>query len=165
MNTQIGEEMYLLDNNALSHLTRAQRASDFFFDRCRVPTEVIHEAAGYPDSESFGRAEYPTTPRVLEIVREIMTTLPPEDTSLVNLYSNLGAADPMLLACALHATEEAHAGLFGSRWVIVTNDKAVRGVALSLGVEAVSREQFQRATTGAWSDWMQTLPPEMGERP
>lgn len=151
MSAEIGGKMYILDNNALSHVTRAQRASDFFATHCRLPTEVIHEASGYPDADSFGRVEYPTTLRVLELLRDVMTAVPSDDTTLVDLYANLGAADPMLLACALHAIEEARAGLFGPRWVIVTNDKAIRSVASKLGVDARSREEFRDATAGAWA--------------
>lgn len=145
-----GEIFYLLDNNALNHLTRAQRASRYFLERCRLPSEVIHEAEGYGDAATFKRVEYPTTARVLEFARTVMATVPETDTKLVNLYSNKGAADPMLVACALDGTHETGLHLFGPSWVIVSNDKAVRATAAALGVEACTRDEFAERTRGAW---------------
>lgn len=146
----MSEEMYLLDNNALSHLSRAQRSSAFFAERCRIPTEVLHEAAGYPDSANFKQIEYPTTARVLEVLVQIMSTVQPTDTKLVNLYANKGAADPLLIACALHGSEEASALLWGPTWIVVSNDKAVQAKCAEYGVETRSREQFLAETSCAW---------------
>ncbi len=146
----MNEELYLLDNNALSHLTRAQRASAFFHDRCFLPSEIIHEAAGYPDAASFRDVEYPTTANVLKHLGTVMATVPSEDTTLVNLYANKGAADPMLIACALDGMEEAATTLWGPTWVIVSNDKAVRAKAAELGVVSRTREEFLARTAGDW---------------
>ncbi len=148
----MNEELYLLDNNVLSHLSRLQRASEFFFTRCHVPTEVLHEAEIYPDVAAFKQIEYPTTARVLELLAQVMTTVPDSDTSLVNLYTNKGAADPMLVACALHAMEDALEHLWGPTWVIVSNDKAVLAKAAEFGVESCTREAFLLRTEGAWED-------------
>jgi hypothetical protein len=146
----MNEELYLLDNNAISHLTQAQRSSAFFHDRCYLPSEIIHEAEGYPDVASFKVAEYPTTANVLKHLGTVMTTVPADDTTLVNLYANKGAADPMLIACALDGMEEAAAHLWGPAWVVVSNDKAVRAKAAELGVEACTREEFFARTEGEW---------------
>lgn len=142
--------MYLLDNNVLSHLSRAQRASDFFLTRCRLPTEVIHEAIGYPDATTFGRVEYPTTADVLRHLRNVMVSVAVGDTALVNLYANKGAADPMLIACALDGMENRTEYLFGDTWVVVSNDKAVRAKATQLSVESLSRQEFFQATQHRW---------------
>jgi hypothetical protein len=146
------EELYLLDNNALSHLTRAQRASAFFHERCALPSEIIHEADGYPDAASFKNVEYRTTANVLKHLGTVMATVSVDDTTLVNLYANKGAADPMLIACALDGMEEATAALWGPTWVIVSNDNAVRAKAAELGVESCTREEFIAQTAGVWED-------------
>lgn len=153
MNVQATGEMYLLDTNALSHLSRAQRASKFFRARCRLPTEVLHEAQGYPDAATFTQIEYPTTARVLKIVRKVMATVPESDTTLVDLYANKGAADPMLVACGLDGMQEMspHPMLFAPTWVIVSNDNAVRAKAAELGVESCTREEFASRTQDEWS--------------
>lgn len=148
----MNEAMYLLDNNALSHLTRAQRASGFFRERCRLPSEVLHEAKGYPDAEAFKQVEYPTTARVLERLRVVMGTERIGDTALLNLYSNKGAADPMIIACALDAIGEAASLLFGPCWIIVSNDNAVRAKAREFEVESCTREEFLTRTKGEWDD-------------
>lgn len=147
----MNEDMYLIDNNVLSHLSRAQRTSEFFFARCRIPTEVLHEADGYPDAEDLKEAEYPTTARVLTLLLTVMTTVPEDDTSLVNLYANKGAADPILVACALDGMRETANQLFGWTWVIVSNDDAVRAKAAEFCVETATREEFFFRTQNSWA--------------
>lgn len=146
----MNEEMYLIDNNVLSHMSRLQRSSRFFRERCRLPAEVLHEASGYPDATAFKQVEYPTSARVLEIVSTIMATLPESDTTLVDLYTNKGAADPFLIACALHATEEAAPLLWKPTWVVVSNDKAVRAKATEFNVTTYTREEFLSKTQHGW---------------
>jgi hypothetical protein len=146
----MNEELYLLDNNVLSHLTQAQRASAFFHERCYLPSEIIHEAEGYPDAVSFRDVEYPTTANVLKHLGTVMATIQVDDTTLVNLYANKGAADPILIACALDGMEEAAVHLWGPTWVVVSNDKAVRAKAAELRVESRAREEFFTRTAGQW---------------
>lgn len=146
------DEMYLLDNNVLSHLSRAQRASTFFLERCRLPLEVLHEAESYPDAAALKQVGYPTTARVLELLRRVMATVPESDTSLVDLYANKGAADPLLIACALHAAEEAASLLWKPTWVVVSNDKAVRAKATEFSVKTYTREEFFAATQHDWDE-------------
>ena len=146
----MNEQLFLLDNNALSHLTVAQRASVFFREHCYLPTEIIHEAEGYPDAGSFRGNEYPTTATVLKHLIAVMATVAPDDTTLVNLYANKGAADPILIACALDAMDEASQHLWGPTWTIVTNDKAVLAKANELRVGACTREDFLFRTKGDW---------------
>jgi hypothetical protein len=146
----MNEEMYLLDNNALSHLTPEQRASAFFHERCSLPSEIIHEADGFPDAASFKDLEYPTTANVLEHLGLVMATVPNSDVRFVNLYANKGAGDPMLIACALDGMEEASAHLWGPIWIVVSNDNAVRAKATELGVETCTRDEFFTRTVGEW---------------
>ncbi|MDQ1077276.1 MULTISPECIES: hypothetical protein [Microbacterium] len=146
----MNEELYLLDNNVLSHLTQAQRASAFFHERCFLPSEIVHEAEGYPDAASFKDVEYPTTANVLKHLGAVMASVSADDTALVNLYANKGAADPMLIACALDGIEEAATLLWGPTWVVVSNDNAVRAKAAEFRVESRTREEFQAWTAGEW---------------
>lgn len=133
---------YLVDNNALTRLTREQRVSEFFLSHCLLPTEVLFEARGFPDADQLGRLEYPTSGRVLRILGEIMATVPTDDTSLVDLYANRGNADPILVACALDGIREAEDGLFGWEWIIVSNDNAVRRTAAEFGIQTLLSDQF-----------------------
>lgn len=146
----MNEQMFLLDNNVLSHLSRTQRASAFFFERCRLPSEVLHEAENYPDANAFRKIEYPTTARVLQLLQKVMLTVPDSDTTLVNLYANKGAADPLLIACALDGMEDAADLLWGPTWAIASNDKAVRAKAAEFSVESLSRDEFLSRTLGEW---------------
>lgn len=154
----MNEEMYLIDNNALSHLSLAQRASEFFHTRCRIPSEVLHEAQGYPDSDALKAVEYPTTASVLRFLRTVMSTVAEDDTALVNLYANKGAADPILVACAMDAMQESASLLFGPTWAVVSNDKAVRAKAAELGVKSLTREEFISRTQHCWDSSSQPHP-------
>ena len=61
----MNETRYLLDNNALGRITPAQRATLFVKEACRLPSEVLYEARGFPDIELLNQLEYPTTASVL----------------------------------------------------------------------------------------------------
>ncbi|XAS74087.1 hypothetical protein VUN82_09765 [Micrococcaceae bacterium Sec5.1] len=146
----MNEEMYLIDNNVLSHLSPAQRASEFFRTQCRIPAEVLHEA-GHAHADAFRAVEYPTTASVLTFLQKVMATVPENDISLVNLYANKGAADPLLVACALDGIQQSETWLFGPTWIIVSNDKAVRAKGAEFGVESCTREEFATRTQGNWN--------------
>ena len=139
----MSEDRYLLDNNVLGKLTRSERVGSFVRDRCRIPSDVLREAEGYPDIETLRRLEYPTTRSILIRIQDVMRTVPPGDLRLVHLYANKGSADPGLIACALHASAQAKDTLFVERWHIVTDDKGVRSKASEFGVPTVGSRDFR----------------------
>ncbi|MFC0675184.1 hypothetical protein [Brachybacterium hainanense] len=147
----MNDEKYLLDNNTLSHMTRQQIASEFFLEQCRIPTEVLYEARQHPEAAAFNDIEYPTTPGVLQQLAHVMESVAVDDTSLVDLYANKGAADPLLVACALDGTVDEARYLWGTIWVVVSNDKAVRAAARANNLESLTREEFFAKTE---EDWM-----------
>lgn len=138
----MNERRYVVDNNALSKLTRPQRASPFFRVFCRVPSEVIQEARFFAFEGEFDDVEYPVTGSLLGVLGEIMASLPIGDTSLVDLYANKGSADPLLVACAVEATRKEEAFLNPMTWVIVTDDKAVRSKSAEFAIEVLSSTEF-----------------------
>ena len=148
----MNDQMYLIDNNVLSHSSPEQRSSKFFRAQCRIPSEVLHEADGYADADALKAVEYQTTASVLGFLHTVMTTVPENDTALVNLYANKGAADPMLVACALDRTQESASWLFGPVWIVVSNDRAVRAKAAEFEVESCTRDEFAVRTQGQWHD-------------
>ena len=94
---------YLVDNNALGTLGSGRRQAKFFRDHCRLPEDVLHEARFRSDYSTLQDLVYPVTPSVLERLRAVMSAVAPSDVSLVDLYTNLGAADPLIIASALDA--------------------------------------------------------------
>lgn len=68
--------IYVIDNNALSVVKREHRASDFFKQHCRIPSEVLHEAEGFPDIEELKHLEYPITRSVLAVLTEVLASVP-----------------------------------------------------------------------------------------
>jgi hypothetical protein len=142
--------MYLIDNNVLSHLSLSQRASRFFLEQCRVPSEVIREAGGLDAAGLSKGVEYPTTARVLNMLRDVMATVPVGDTTFVNLYANKGSADPLLIACALDAIHEGEQLLVAPTWIVVSNDNAVLSKASEFGIETRTREQFVEQSLESW---------------
>lgn len=133
---------YLIDCNALSKLTKDQRASGFFRTNCRIPTEVLYEARWFPDVRQLSEVEYKTTGSVLAILAEVMATVPVDDKKLVDLYANQGNADPLIVACAVDAMREREQQLFGEAWAIVSDDKAVRAKANEFDIEILASEKF-----------------------
>lgn len=138
----ITEHHYLLDNNALGKISRPDRSSEFVRTFCRIPSEVLHEASGYPDIAALAELEYPTTVAVLGILAQVMATVDVGDTSLVDLYHNRGNADPLLIACALDARQANSPFLFGEDWLIVSDDHAVQTKATAFDVEFLSSASF-----------------------
>lgn len=145
----MNDSFYFLDNNVVSHLTKSQLASSFFTERCRVPSEVFHEAG---KRDAIRGAVYPTTVEVLEALTEVMATIDPSDTGLVDLYANKGNADPMLVACALLETRRTAELLVKPDWFVVSNDVAVRTKAAHVGVNSLTREAFFSRTATFWED-------------
>ena len=138
-------DIYVIDNNALTFLGRAHRASTFFRQHCRIPSEVLHEAEGFPDLEDLRQLEYRTTPNMLVALVEIMASVPAEDRKLVDLYANQGNADPIVVACALNGQQSGDEGaLFSLTWTVVSGDKAVLATARRFGVPVLTNEEFLR---------------------
>jgi len=147
----MNEEMYLVDNNVLSHLSLAQRARDFSAQGAVSRQRCSTKRTTTPTPEALKEVEYGTSARVLGYLGTVTATLPEDNTSLVNLYANNGAADPMLVACALDGMQGSSDQLFGPTWIIVSNDKAVRAKASEFNVESCTREEFFSKTQGRWS--------------
>jgi hypothetical protein len=82
------------------------------------------------------------TAHALTVIQEIMSKVPIGDLKLVNLYSNKGAADPGLIACALAATVRSKDTLFRQEWLVVTDDREVRATAERFDVRWVSSSEF-----------------------
>jgi hypothetical protein len=137
----VNEDRYVLDANVLSRLTPEQRASAFVKEFCRVPTEVLFETGGLPDSAVIRELELRVGVRTLERLRDVMATIDPEDRSVVDLYRNKGGADPVLVAAALAADHDEDS-LWGTEWHIVTDDNAVRRLAETAGVPWLSRSDL-----------------------
>lgn len=134
--------VYVVDNNGLTFLKVERRAAAFFRENCRIPSEVLHEAQGFPDIENLRRLEYSTTASVLTILVEVMESLPVSDTKLVDLYANKGNADPLVVACALDGAREEQGTLLPRCWTVVSGDKAVQEKAREFGLEVKTNEQF-----------------------
>lgn len=135
-------QRYVLDTNALIRLKRHRRASAFFQENVVIPDEVLHEAAGFPDIAALRKNLYPTTSRVLEWMIRVMATVPTDDRALVDLYANLGGADPLVVACALDGQAEDRQYLTAPEWVVVTGDDAVRQKAEEFDLKVITSAEF-----------------------
>lgn len=133
---------YVVDTNALSQLGNRRRASSFFLENAVIPEEVLHESSGFHDIESLSENIHPTTPRVLHWLREVLRTVPDDDTDLLDLYSNLGNADPLVVACALEGQEHDSQYLEPPEWIVITADGAVRAKAEEFELKVLSNAEF-----------------------
>ena len=146
---------YVVDNNTLNQLTRSQRASRFFRENARIPSEVLHEARGFHDIKDLRRSEYPTTPSVLSYLIRVMAKVPADDTKLVDLYANRGNADPLVVACALEGRHIDSQYLDAPDWVVVSGDKALRAMAQEFGLQVFANAEFAALIDAAEGDHQQ----------
>lgn len=133
---------YVVDTNALTHLRRHRRSSSFFRENAVIPSEVLHEADGFPDIGMLHENLYPTTAQVLDWLIKVMATIPPDDRTLVDLYANRGGADPLVVACALDGQARDSVYLDSPEWVVVTGDDAVRDKAEEFELTVLSNAEF-----------------------
>ncbi len=133
---------YLVDTNTLAQLRQHRRASKFFRERARIPTDVLREAGKFPDIDTLRELEYMITPSVLKKLIDVMATVDTDDTKLVDLYANRGSADPLVIACALDGIEQEAQYLDPSEWVVVTSDRAVWGKATEVGLVVLTNAEF-----------------------
>ena len=138
----MSETHYMLDTNALSRLTRAERASRFVRGRCGITDDVLWESRDLADAAQLKTLVQPMTTHALRVIQKIMSEVPVGDLKLINLYSNKGAADPGLVACALAATTCSNDTLFRKEWTVVTDDAEVRTTAERFDVAWVSSSDF-----------------------
>ncbi|WP_104082770.1 hypothetical protein [Cryobacterium sp. Y11] len=135
-------QRYVIDTNVLGQLRRHRRASAFFRENAVIPSEVLREAQGFPDIDALRKNRLPTTPKVLNWLVTVMATIPAADTNLVNLYANLGGADPFVVACALNGQDVDSVYLDAPEWIVVTGDAAVRDKAEEFGLKVFSSGEF-----------------------
>ncbi|MFC5370766.1 hypothetical protein [Arcanobacterium bovis] len=133
---------YFLDTNALTRLHPKERTGNFFMKNCHIPSSVLNEVGDPIDKGKLSTLEYPINAKILEIVKRIMEKLDIHDTSLVNLYSNKGTADPFLVATAIYARDLEATKLFSTLYIVVSNDKAVRKICDCFDVETIDSTTF-----------------------
>ena len=68
--------------------------------------------------------------------------MPVGETKFVDLYANLGNADPLVVATALDGQREDNETLLARTWTVVTSDKAVQAKAREFGLAVHSNEEF-----------------------
>lgn len=144
----MSEIKYLVDNNALLYLGAKRTGSAYFKDQCVVPEEVAHEA-GPQRAERLAPLVVPMSARILNEVVAVMKTVPTGDKSLIDLYGNKGAADPVLVATATVLNNPERPTLFDDSWVIVTNDRAVRDKAKEFGIDTRTAQDLARLIDSA----------------
>lgn len=136
------ERKYLVDNNALGFIGAKRRASDFFRMHCRVTEDVAYEARFTAKGSALTGLTVPVTPDILRQVSKVMATVPVGDKSLVDLYGNKGAADPLLVATALVLDERESLSLLGDQWIVVTRDWAVIAKAQEFEIQTSTPEDL-----------------------
>ncbi|MCR6030800.1 hypothetical protein GGQ22_05015 [Nocardioides sp. zg-579] len=135
---------YLFDNNALFRVPRTMRTSKELRMVVRFPSEVIHEAGPYATRYDLPPLEYMATSSVLRHLKDVMDQVPADDFELIDLYAGEGAADPLLVACALDGAEQRSRVLVGEVYTVVTDDIAVR--------EACERHQVKWMSAADFAD-------------
>lgn len=133
---------FVVDTNVLSQLGRRRRESGYFLENAVIPEAVLYEARDFPDVDALRGNVHPTTPRMLEWLVKVMATVPSTDTRLVDLYANLGNADPLVIACALEGQEYDSQFLMAPDWYVISGDAAVCAKAREFELAVLSNTQF-----------------------
>lgn len=133
---------YVVDTNALSQIGKRRRSTRYFRECSEIPSEVFHEAQGFPDIDVLRSLLYPTNGRVLSWLSKVLVTVPADDTTLLDLYANHGSADPFVVACALDGASHDSQYLDAPEWLVVTNDGAVRAKAEEFSIRAITSAEF-----------------------
>jgi hypothetical protein len=149
---------YLVDNNALLQIGAKRTASAFFSEHCRVPEEVAHEA-GPRRAERLAPLTVSLNARILTEIVAVMATVSVGDKTLVDLYGNKGAADPILVATALVLNSPERPSLFDDEWAIVTNDQAVREKAEEFGIKTTTPNELAALVDSAQLEGVVENPP------
>ena len=139
---------FVIDTNTLTSLRLHRRASDFFLENSIIPDEVLREAAGFPDIGNLKLLSRPTTARTLKWLTEVMATVKEGETQLVDLYSNKGGADPLVVAYALEGQEWDSQFIDAPSWIVVTGDDAVRRKAQEFQLQVLSNVEFSDLIDG-----------------
>ncbi|GAA2003208.1 hypothetical protein [Nocardioides kribbensis] len=144
--------LYLVDNNALFRFPPAMRTSNEFRRVVRLPSEVIHEAGQYATRYDLSPLEYRPTPTVLRHLKVVMNQVPTDGFELIDLYAGEGAADPLLVACALDAAKQRSQLLVGEVYTVVSDDIAVREACERHQVRWMSAADFAEELSQKHSD-------------
>ena len=140
----MNETHYLVDNNALTAIRAHRIRSQFFRHYCYLTADVLREAQGHPEEATLAANASEITPEIIEGIRQVMTTLEADDTSLVDLYKNKGAADPGLIAWVIDSIAADDGKLFRDEWILVSNDRAVLKKAAEFRIATMRPEELAR---------------------
>lgn len=135
-------DLYLIDTNAVFKLSDNQRASPSFRQISKLPSEVVYEAGVHADTDMLRDLDFGVTASVLRSLQKVMKSVGVDDFDLVDLYKNKGAADPLLVACAVEARERREGALVGDVYTVVTADEAVQRKCDEFSVPWESPEAF-----------------------
>lgn len=134
-------DRYLVDTVTLTQMSVTQRGCAFMRAYCRIPEEILYEAGGMPDIDTLSFLDYPVTAAVMEKAKEVLNSITPKDR-VVDLYSNKGNGDVMLLATALAEIEVSAGQLIGDRWIIATADVGLTKKAAELHIPICHSKVF-----------------------
>lgn len=145
----VNDQKFVVDTNALIRIGPGRRASHFFRERAVIPEFVWLEAHDFSDVASLKELVQPVSLRTLEILKDVMRTVPITDTRLVDLYGNLGNADPFVVANALELQEKNDEYLFAPEIYVVSSDNAVLQKTRELEIKVLTAEEFAEIVDSA----------------
>lgn len=153
---EIGRESVVVERDVFVALFDNSVVSEYVGFTKELASEVIEfdelvrlaRKADIPYSLFFAPLEYPVSADVLNLVREVMSTVPPGDKDLIDLYHVRGNADPILVATALDAIAKSEETLLVEDWQIVTDDEGVKKKASEFDLRTVSSAESRKLVGG-----------------
>ena len=133
---------YLLDTVSITQMTKSQLKSKFVQYHCLISEEVLYELRPHASAAYLNELNYEVDVDVLRCIKDIFVDVE-IDFKILDLYSNRGNGDIILLAIALNERNKNSEQLFTlTMYKIVTEDKELRSVAEKLRLETLSTEDF-----------------------
>lgn len=134
---------YLIDTTPAVSIPIAMMKTRFFRDQCFFSEEIIHEIGNNKQKNHILPSNIiPVDAKVLSFLSTTVLTGLSNDTKLVDLYTNKGNGDVILIATILSERFKEVGQMFKTDWIIVTSDKGVVRAGLKYDIKCMSKDNF-----------------------
>lgn len=133
---------YMVDTTPAVKIPREVLETDFFTSYCFFPDEILYELRENKNYSLFRKHSLPTTASVLQNAQNSVLPALPKSSKLIDLYTNKGNGDILLLSTVLDEQGKDLGKLFQSRWKIVTEDVRLGERAKIYSIDVINTSEF-----------------------
>lgn len=133
---------YMIDTTPAVKIPKNAFGTDFFNSFCFFSDEILYELKDNPNYRLFREHALPATASVLLHAQNSILPALPKNSKLVDLYTNKGNGDIMLLSTILDEQNKELGKLFQSKWIVVTEDNGVIDRAKIYSIDSMNTNEF-----------------------